>query len=126
MSAARSNVMRRRAAYRRGTRAELICLWQLRLKGYRILARRYRAPVGEVDLIARRGGILAAIEVKAREDFATASESIQARQRQRVARALSHFLSSRPDLATLSPRFDVMLVTPRRLPRHLVDAWREE
>ena len=125
MSAARGHETRRRA-YRRGTRAELVCLWQLRLKGYRILARRYRTPVGEVDLIAQRGGILAAIEVKAREDFATAGEAIQARQRQRIARALTHFLRSRPDLAMLSPRFDVMLVTPRRLPRHLVDAWREE
>lgn len=126
MSPARATETRRRAAYQRGTRAELICLWQLRLKGYRILARRYRVPVGEVDLIARRGGILVAIEVKARDDFATAGEAIQARQRRRIARALSHFLSSRPDLATLSPRFDVMLVAPRRLPRHLVDAWREE
>jgi putative endonuclease len=126
VSPARFSETRRRAAYRRGTRAELLCLWQLRLKGYRILARRYRTPVGEVDLIVRRGGVLAAVEVKARDDFATAGEAIGARQRQRIARALMHFMGSRPDLAMLSPRFDVMLVAPRRLPRHLVDAWREE
>jgi putative endonuclease len=116
----------RRAAYRRGDRAELICLWLLRLKGYRLLARRYRTPVGEIDLILRRGQVLAAVEVKARDDVASASEAIGARQRQRIVRALTHFLSGRPDLATLSPRFDVMLVAPRRLPIHLVDAWREE
>lgn len=117
---------RRRAAFRRGDRAELLCLWQLRLKGYRILARRYRTPVGEVDLIVRRGGVLAAVEVKARADFATAGEAVSVRQRQRVARALEHFLGGRPELARLSLRFDVMLVAPRRLPRHLVDAWRDE
>jgi putative endonuclease len=117
---------RRRAAFRRGDRAELLCLWQLRFKGYRILARRYRTPVGEIDLVAQRGKVLAAIEVKARDDLATASEAVSARQRGRIARALLHFLSTRPDLARLSPRFDVMLVAPRRLPRHVVDAWREE
>ena len=116
----------RRAAYRRGGRAELLCLWLLRLKGYRLLARRYRTPVGEIDLILRRGHVLAAVEVKARDDLAAASEAIGARQRQRILRALTHFLSARPDLATLSPRFDVMLVAPRRLPVHLIDAWREE
>ncbi|HEY3918542.1 MAG TPA: YraN family protein [Stellaceae bacterium] len=116
----------RRAAERRGKSAELLCLWQLRLKGYRILARRYKTPLGEVDLIARRGAVLAAIEVKARGDFDVASEAITPRQRQRIVRALAHFLGGRPDLALLAARFDVMLVAPRRWPRHLVDAWREE
>ncbi len=116
----------RRAAERRGKSAERLCLWQLRLKGYRIMARRYKTPVGEVDLIARRGRVLAAIEVKARADFASAGEAITPRQRQRIARALLHFLAGRPDLAALAARFDVMLVAPGRWPRHLVDAWRQE
>lgn len=115
---------KRRAAVRRGDRAERLCLWQLRLKGYRVLARRYRSPVGEVDLIVRRGGVLVAVEVKARGDFATAGEAVRARQRRRIARGIDHFLGSRPDLARLAVRFDVMLVAPGRLPRHLVDAWR--
>jgi putative endonuclease len=68
--------------------------------------------------------VLAAIEVKARPSLAVASEAISARQRRRVARALEHFLAQRPELAGLAPRFDVMLVTPGRLPRHLADAWR--
>lgn len=116
----------RRAAERRGKSAELLCLWQLRLKGYRILARRYRVPVGEVDLIVRRGGIVAAVEVKARADVGTAGAAIAPRQRRRIVRALAHFVAARPELAPLALRFDVMLVAPRRLPVHMVDAWRAE
>jgi putative endonuclease len=82
-------------------------------------------PVGEIDLIARRGRVLAAIEVKARASLAEAGESVSLRQRRRVARALAQFLALRPDLAALAPRFDVMLVAPGRLPRHIVDAWQE-
>jgi putative endonuclease len=117
---------RRRVAERRGKTAELLCLWHLRLKGYRILARRYKTPAGEIDLIVRRGGTIAAIEVKARADFDAASEAVTRRQQQRITRAVAHFLGRRPDLATLAARFDVMLVAPRRWPRHLVDAWRDE
>lgn len=121
---ARANA--RHAAERRGKAAERLCLWHLRLKGYRILARRYKTPMGEVDLIARRGRVLAAIEVKARPDFDRANEAITPRQRRRIARALSHFLGGRPDLASLAARFDVMLVVPLRWPRHVVDAWQDE
>ena len=105
----------RRAAERRGKSAELLCLWHLRLKGYRILARRYKTPAGEIDLIARRGGTLAAIEVKARADFDAASEALTRRQQQRIMRAVAHFLGGQR-----------REVGPRRWPRHLVDAWREE
>lgn len=114
----------RRQAFRRGHTAELMCLWHLRLRGYRILARRFRVPSGEIDLIARRGRVLAAIEVKARADLASAGEAVSHRQRRRVMRALEHFLALRPDLAKLAPRFDVMLVAPGRLPQHVADAWR--
>jgi putative endonuclease len=114
----------RSRAERRGRAAELICLWHLRLRGYRVVARRFRVPSGEIDLIVRRGRVLAAVEVKARGDFERAGEAIHERQRRRIARAFEHFLKARPDLAHLDPRFDVMLVVPRRLPRHLADAWR--
>lgn len=117
---------RRVAADRRGRLAELLCLWHLRCRGYRILARRYRVPSGEIDLIARRGRVIAAIEVKARGDFEAAGAAVLGRQRRRIARALEHFLAARPDLRALDLRFDVMLVVPRRLPRHLADAWRLE
>ena len=116
----------RRAAERRGKTAELLCLWHLRLKGYRILARRYKTPAGEIDLIVRRGSTIAAIEVKARADFDAATEAVTRRQQRRITRAVAHFLGGRPDLAMLAARFDVMLVTPRRWPKHLIDAWRDE
>jgi putative endonuclease len=111
-------------AVRRGRRAELLCIWHLRLRGYRILARGYRVPSGEIDIIARRFGIVAAIEVKARATLSEAGEAVAPRQRRRVARAFEHYLASHGALAGLVQRFDVMLVTPRRLPRHVSNAWR--
>jgi putative endonuclease len=122
----RDGAAAKRAAWRRGHWAEFLCLWHLRLRGYRVLARRYRVPVGEVDLIVRRGRTVAAVEVKARTELAAASEAISPRQRRRIVRALHHFLATRPDLAGLGLRLDVMLVAPRRLPQHLVDAWQAE
>jgi putative endonuclease len=116
---------RRRKAERRGRWAESLCLWSLRLRGYRILARDYRVAVGEIDIVARRGGTLVAIEVKARSNHASAVEALTPRQRRRITRAAAHFISGRPSLARLTVRFDVMLVTPGRLPRHIHDAWRE-
>jgi putative endonuclease len=112
------------AAHRRGRHAETLCLWCLRLKGYRILARRYRVAAGEIDLIARRGGVLAAVEVKAREEEDAAALALKVRQRRRIARALEHFLRLRPALSRLDLRFDLMLVVPGRLPRHIPGAWR--
>ena len=120
------NTAERRRATRRGRTAEAFCVWVLRLKGYRILARRFRVPSGEVDVIARRGRSLIAVEVKARPGYDVAADAISSHQRRRVARALEHFLARRPDLAGLDPRFDVMLVVPRRWPRHVRDAWRGE
>jgi len=120
------SLARRRRAVLRGHVAELKCLWHLRLRGWRILARRFRVPSGEIDLIARRGRVLAAIEVKARDSLAAAADSLAPRQRRRIARALDHFLALRPELARLDIRFDVMLVTPWRWPRHIADAWRDE
>ncbi len=96
----------------------------LKLRGYRILSRRLRTPVGEIDILARRGRTLAIIEVKARDDFASAAGSVTDRQKQRLIRAAGWVVAGRPDLASLDTRFDVMLVAPRRLPHHVVDAWR--
>jgi putative endonuclease len=116
----------RLAAGRRGRRSETLCAWLLRARFYRILARGYRVPAGEIDIIARRGRFVVAIEVKARRSLAEAADSVSSRQRRRVARAFEQFLAGRPDLAALQPRFDVMLVTPGRWPRHLESAWRAD
>ncbi len=75
-----------------GRRAEIISAWLLRLKGYRILAQRFKTPVGEIDLIAKRASIIAFVEVKARPSAAAAMESVSARQRRRIARAALLFL----------------------------------
>jgi len=117
-------VARRRLAWLRGRRAEGLAAWWLRLKGYRLMARNFRSGAGEIDLIASRGGILAMVEVKTRDDLSSASEALGARQRARIARAAEAFLQQRPNLARLSVRFDVILVAPGRFPRHLMDAWR--
>lgn len=115
---------RRRKAQRWGQLAELLAACLLRTKGYRILARRYRVPVGEIDLIAQRGRTLAFVEIKARTDHAEAVAAIGARQRARIERAASQFLAQNPRLAGMSPRYDAILVLPWRLPCHLPDAWR--
>jgi putative endonuclease len=112
----------KRRAWHYGRTAESLCAWWLRLHGYHIIARRYRAPVGEIDLIARRGRTLAFVEVKARDDHAI--EVLQRRQRRRIARAAEAFLQRRPALAGLDLRFDLMVLGRRRLPRHLAGAWR--
>jgi putative endonuclease len=120
----RNAVLRHQRAERRGRVAEWLCLWQLRLRGWHILARGWRCPVGEIDIVARRGKVLAIIEVKSRGEFAAAAAALAPRQRRRIARAAEAFLLQRSDLAGLDLRFDLMLVAPRRLPRHWPGAWR--
>jgi putative endonuclease len=114
----------RRKAARRGRMAEWLCLWHLRLRFWRILARGWRCPSGEIDILARRGGVLAVIEVKRRSELAAAAGALPPRQRRRIERAAEAYLNTRPDLAGLALRFDLMLVTPRRLPVHWRGAWR--
>ena len=116
--------LERQKAFRLGRRAESFCVWRLRLTGWRVLARRYAAPGGEIDILAKRGATLATIEVKARAERVQALEAITPRQRRRIERAASIFLAQNPKFANLAVRFDVMLVVPWRLPHHIADAWR--
>src|SRR6266581_5524712 len=94
----RSGTARRQRAQRRGRLAEWLCLWHLRLRGWRILARGWRCPSGEIDILARRGKVLAVIEVKSRSEIAAAASALAPRQRRRIARAAEAFLLTRPDL----------------------------
>jgi len=112
-------------AVRRGRSGEWLAVLRLMAAGYRIVARNFRSPVGEIDLIARRGRILVFVEVKHRAVHAAAAEAILPRQQARIRRAAEAFLARRPELATFSLRFDAMLVAPWRLPQHIVDAWRD-
>jgi putative endonuclease len=115
----------KRQAWRFGRLAESICAGLLRLKGYRIVARGFRVPVGEIDIIARRGRTLAFVEVKARGDDGS-PEVLTPRQRRRITRAAEAFLKARPVYAGLDLRFDLMVVGRRRPPRHLAGAWRAD
>ena len=113
----------RRAAYGRGRGAETQAALWLRLKGYRILARRLATPVGEIDLIARRGRTIAFVEVKARPTAEAALLALRPRQQARIVRAAQSFLARHPAAAGCDLRFDVIVVVPRRLPRHLPGAF---
>ncbi len=115
----------RKHAEVRGRRAETLSAWLLRAKGYHILARRYRTPAGELDIVARRGRTIVFVEVKARADLEAAILSITPHQQARIMRAALLFIASRPDLAAFNMRFDVMLAAPWRLPVHMRSAWTE-
>ncbi len=112
-----------RARRGRGRRAELIALLSLMVRGYRPIARNLKTPVGEIDLVMRRGRVLAVVEVKTRGTYADAAEAILPQQQARIRRATEWLLASRPDLAQLTIRFDAVLVLPRRWPKHLVGAY---
>jgi putative endonuclease len=94
----------------------------LRLKGYGILAMRYRTAVGEVDLIARKGKAVIFVEVKWRPSHEDGALAIQPRQQDRIRRAAEWYLSHTGQQG-ISGRFDVVLVVPWRLPRHIKNAW---
>ena len=117
---------RRVEADRFGRAAEWWCVWHLRLRGYRVLARRFRTPMGEIDIVARRGDTLAFIEVKARASRDAAVHALTEYQLRRIARAAEAFLARRPALANHATRFDAMLVSPGGWPRHLRDVWRPD
>lgn len=114
--------MTRRRAETWGRRAELLAAWWLRLKGYHILARRVRTPVGEIDLIARRGGTLIFVEVKARADLPSAASALTYVSQRRISRAANALLA-RFGGGCEAARIDAVLVTPWRAPRHIVGAW---
>lgn len=118
-----NTLTRRRAAYGLGHRAETIAALFLRCKGYRVLARRFASPVGEIDLIVRRGRLVAFVEVKARASLDLAAESVRHAQRARIVRGAEAFLSRHPELVNHDTRFDAVLIAPGRLPRHLKAAF---
>jgi putative endonuclease len=122
-----SGARRRQQAERRGRFGEWLCLWHLRLRGWRVVARGWRCPMGEIDIVARRGGVLAVIEVKSRVALLADGTAVPSpRQRRRIARAAQAFLKARPDLAGLDLRFDLMQVAQGRLPHHQHAAWRAD
>lgn len=114
--------MTRQRAERGGRRAERLAALWLQLKGWKILGRRVRTPVGEVDLVARRGRILAFVEVKARatvEEAGFALDEWRLRRVAAAAEALAHRYARDGD----DIRLDAIFIVPRRLPRHMANIW---
>jgi putative endonuclease len=111
------------AAFQTGLSAESRAAAYLLAKGYRILARRFRTPYGEIDIVARRRSLLAFIEVKARANLDAAAYAVTPRQQARIVAAAQAWLMAHPEHAEFEVRFDAMLIAPRRFPRHLMAAF---
>ena len=107
-----------------GRRGEVVTALWLMAKGYRILGFRLKTPMGEIDLLAQKGEVLAVVEVKLRTTLDAALDAVTARQRERLRRAAESLARRRRSLAGASIRLDLVALAPGRLPRHIADAWR--
>ena len=120
----------RKKAYKRGLRAEGLARFTLKLKGYEILAERYKNAFGEVDIIAKKHNTLALVEVKARSSFRECMESITPDKQARQIKAAKSLLAYPGELSphihsNLDIRFDMICVVPWHFPKHLTNAWQE-
>jgi putative endonuclease len=117
----------RQHAERHGHKSESLAALWLRLKGYRILARRLKTHAGEIDLVAAAPfGPVCFVEVKARTAARIAAESVAANQQTRIARAASLYLASCPHLSRRGASFDIVAIAPNSLPVHHRDVWRAD
>jgi putative endonuclease len=110
-------------AFQLGISAESRAAAFLIAKGFRILARRWKSSLGEIDIVARRRHLLIFVEVKARPNLDEAAESVNARQQRRIAAAAEIWLGANPDGSVRDIRFDAILVAPGKLPRHITAAF---
>ena len=122
-TSAKSASPARVAAFRTGISAESRAAALLMAKGYRILARRFKTPHGEIDLVAKKRNLLAFVEVKARASLDDAAYAVTPRQQGRIIDAAQGWLMTHPEHAEFDLRFDVILIAPRHLPRHLLAAF---
>jgi putative endonuclease len=111
------------AAFRTGLSAESRAAAYLMAKGYRILAKRFRTPHGEIDIVAKRRNLLAFVEVKARASLDEAAFAVTPRQQARIIDAAQAWLAAHPEHAEFELRFDAILIAPRYLPRHVLAAF---
>ncbi|KQV10474.1 hypothetical protein ASC97_17180 [Rhizobium sp. Root1203] len=113
----------RRRALRRGHVSEYLAAVFLMLKGYRIVALRYRTRLGEIDIIARKRNVAVFVEVKARRDQMSAIDAVSHTAQNRIRAASDLWLARQRDYALLSQRYDIVAIVPGRLPRHFPDAF---
>lgn len=111
------------AAFRLGLSAESRAALLLIAKGYRIAARRWKTPLGEIDIVARRRRALVFVEVKARASTEEAAEAVTERAKRRIVAAAELWRAYHPDDAQRDIRFDVILVAPGRMPQHIANAF---
>ena len=107
----------------RGARGEWKAALFLMAKGYRIVARNYKTKLGEIDLIVRRGDLVAMVEVKARATLMQAHDAVGTEAQRRISNAADLWLSRQSDYSRLSVRFDIIAILPWRLPVHAENAW---
>lgn len=129
-SSRRAMRVEREKARARGTAAEWIAALWLIARGYRVIARQFRAHGGELDVVAltpywRSPVTIVFVEVRARHTVALAVDSVTAAKRRRVERAAAQFCARRPRLSRLPRRYDLIAVSQESWPRHVVDAWRD-
>lgn len=110
-------------SHRYGILAEYAAMLWLTLKGYRLVAMRYKTPVGEIDLLMRRGKMLAVVEVKARKNYDDAARAIHMHNQSRVIRASQYFLVQHPHYRDYQVRFDAVLIAWYSWPRHVPHAY---
>jgi putative endonuclease len=112
-----------KTSWSKGIWAEGIASLYLQLKGYKILAKRYKTPVGEIDLIAFKKQILVFVEVKKRGSFDDAISSLQAKQRRRIEKTARFYMAKHP--CDGECRFDMIAFGRSLKPKHLINAWIE-
>ena len=115
----------KRAYEKAGRRAETLACWYLRVKGYRILARRYKTRAGEIDVAARKGKVVAIVEVKQRATDAATQDSVSYQNEQRVMNAAEVFLTRSSALreSDYELRFDILYVIGRWKIRYITNAF---
>ncbi|MGE0564766.1 MAG: YraN family protein [Pseudolabrys sp.] len=123
LGAARAARPEKIAAFRTGISAESRAAAYLVAKGFRILSRRWKSPLGEIDIVARRRGLLIFVEVKARATLDEAAEAVTQRQQRRIAQAAEAWLATYPNTTFTDVRFDAILIAPAKLPRHIPAAF---
>ncbi len=103
--------------------AERLAALLLRLKGYRIVSARYRVPVGEIDIIARRGKTIVFVEIKQRQEISMALESLRPKQHRRIVRAAEQWLYENELPLDTDCRFDMLVFSAYLVPRHIPNAF---